>query len=365
MSRFNLLTVREVRRETTDAVSIAFDVPPDLAEAYRFIPGQYLTLEAEIAGEPVRRSYSICSGLGDGELRVAVKRVDGGRFSTFANDDLRAGQALKVMPPEGRFTAVPDPTRARTYVAFAAGSGITPIIGIARSVLAAEPHSRFSLFYGNQRASDILFREALEDLKNRYPDRFSLMHVLSREPQEVALFAGRLDAEKCNRLFRSLVDVHAVDAFYLCGPASMAADIAAVLAGHGVPEEKVHRELFTPASGGGDHAAAAARAERRERLADAVEDARSVTVLLDGVATELRVATDGPSVLDAALALRPDTPYACKGGMCCTCRCKLVEGEVEMAENYSLEPWELDAGYILSCQARPLTEKVVLDFDDV
>jgi len=362
MARFTSLKVRDVRPETSDSVSIALDVPEEQRAAFRYLPGQYLTLRQEIDGQDVRRSYSICSGLEDGEIRVAVKRVEGGAFSSFANDALKPGDMLDVMLPEGRFTVEPDPEAARTYVAFAAGSGITPVLSIAKSVLAAEPESRFTLFYGNRSVREIMFREALLDLKNRYPSRFSVLHVLSREPQEAALLNGRIDREKCESFFRSILNVHAVDRFFLCGPEGMIGDVRAALAAHGVEEEKVLFELFAPA---GD-AAAKAAAARRSRLVDESEAVRAgadVAIILDGVRTELTLGADDVSILDAALGARPDLPYACKGGMCCTCRAKVLEGRVEMDLNYTLAKEEVERGFVLTCQSHPASEKVVLDFD--
>ena len=362
MSRFHDLTVGDVRPETPDSVSVGFEVPAELVGDYRFQPGQYLTLEAEIGGEPIRRSYSICSGINDGELRVAVKRVDGGRFSGYVNDALKAGDRMRVMTPDGLFTAAPDGNAARTYVAFAAGSGITPILAIAKSVLEVEPRSRFTLLYGNRSSAEIMFRGALQDLKDRFPDRFVLMHVLSREPQEVALFNGRLDAGKCETLFRVLINVHAVDEFYLCGPEAMMAEISATLLRHGVDAGRLHRERFVPATDVATRVAAV-QAERRERLAESADGLRSVAIILVGLQTELLLATDAEPVLDAALKLRPDLPYACKGGMCCTCRARVVEGRVEMDTNWTLAAEEIARGFVLTCQSHPVTDRVVLDYD--
>jgi ring-1,2-phenylacetyl-CoA epoxidase subunit PaaE len=362
MARFTSLKVRDVRPETSDSVSIALDVPEEQRAAFRYLPGQYLTLRHEIDGHDVRRSYSICSGLDDGEIRVAVKRVEGGAFSSFANDALKPGDMLDVMVPEGRFTVEPDPNATRTYVAFAAGSGITPILSIAKSVLSAEPESRFTLFYGNRSVREIMFREALLDLKNRYPSRFSVLHVLSREPQEAALLNGRIDREKCESFFRSILNVHAVDRFFLCGPEGMIGDVRAALAAHGVEEDKIFFELFAPSN----DAAAKAAAARRSRLVNESETVRAgadVAIILDGVRTEFTLGADDVSILDAALGARPDLPYACKGGMCCTCRAKVLEGRVEMDLNYTLAKEEVERGFVLTCQSHPASEKVVLDFD--
>lgn len=364
MTRFHALKLSDVRRETRDAVSLAFEVPEQDRETFAFVPGQYLTLRAEIDGHDVRRSYSICSGVNDGELRVAIKRVDGGAFSAYANDDLKPGDSIEVMPPDGRFLAPLDPNGARAYVAFAAGSGITPILAILKSVLEVEPRSRFTLFLGNRDSESIMFRDALEDMKNRYPGRFSLTHVLSREPREVPLLNGRIDAEKCRTILGAMIKATAVHGYYLCGPEQMIAEIRETLAQAGVPEDRIHFELFTPSSDAAAKAAETRRA-RQARLtaSEAPNDAAKVTVILDGASTTLSVPRDGESILDMALKQRPDMPFACKGGMCCTCRARVVEGEVEMDINYTLAPDEIDRGFVLTCQSHPVTDTVVLDYD--
>jgi ring-1,2-phenylacetyl-CoA epoxidase subunit PaaE len=364
VTRFHDLKLSDVRRETADSVSLAFEIPDQDRDAFAFVPGQYLTLRAEIEGFDVRRSYSICSGVNDDELRVAIKRVDGGAFSAFANDDLKPGDKVGVMPPDGRFLAPLDPGQARTYVGFAAGSGITPLLAILKSVLEVEPLSRFSLILGNRDSDSIMFRGALEDLKDRYPGRFSLMHVLSREARDVALLNGRIDAEKCRTILSSMINAAAIDGFYLCGPEQMIAELRETLDQHGVPARKIHFELFT-ASSDAAAAAAATRRARQARLAASVEpvNASQVTVVLDGASTTLAVPRDGDSVLDVALRSRPDMPFACKGGMCCTCRARVIEGEVEMDINYTLAPDEIARGFVLTCQSHPVTDTVVLDYD--
>lgn len=354
--RFHRLTVRDVRRETADAVSIAFDVPAELADDYRYNPGQYLTLRATLDGEDLRRSYSICSGPDDGELRIAVKRVEGGVFSDWVNRTLTAGDAIEVMTPTGRFGATDVSGRPRIHVAFAAGSGITPVLSILRGVLAREPDSRFFLFYGNRSTGEILFREALEELKDRFLGRLSVFHVLSQEEQDLAVLTGRLDGDKVRRLLRLVVPAEAVDEVYLCGPEAMSREIQAVLAELGVAPEKVHVELFVSALGG------------RPRLKPVAPPpdtpSRTAVLTVDGKRREVPVA-DGESILDAALRAGMDLPYACKGGMCSICRAKLVEGEAAMDLNYSLEPWELEAGFILTCQSHPKTDRVVVDYDQM
>ncbi|TSD85971.1 phenylacetate-CoA oxygenase/reductase subunit PaaK [Mycobacterium sp. KBS0706] len=354
--RFHRLTIRDLRRETADAVSIAFDVPDGLAGDYRFAPGQYLTLRATIDGEDMRRSYSICSGPDDGELRIAVKRVEGGVFSDWVNRTLQPGDEIEVMTPTGRFGAPCIPERPRIHVGFAAGSGITPVLSILRGVLAREPDSRFFLFYGNRSTAEILFREALEELKDRFLGRLSVFHVLSQEEQDLAVLTGRLDDEKVRRLLRLVVPAEAVDEVYLCGPEAMSREIAATLAELGIGPEKVHVELFVSALGG---------RPRPKPVAPPLDaPSRTAVLTVDGKRREVPVA-DGESILDAALRAGMDLPYACKGGMCSTCRAKLVEGEAAMDLNYSLEPWELAAGFILTCQSHPKTGRVVVDYDQV
>ncbi len=354
--RFHRLTIRDLRRETADAVSIAFDVPAELAADYRYNPGQYLTLRATIDGEDLRRSYSICSGPDDGELRIAVKRVEGGVFSDWVNRTLTTGDAIEVMTPTGRFGATSVPDRARIHVAFAAGSGITPVLSILRGVLAREPDSRFFLFYGNRSTGEILFREALEELKDRFLGRLSVFHVLSQEEQDLAVLTGRLDGDKVRRLLRLVVPAEAVDEAYLCGPEAMSREIAGTLAELGVAAEKVHVELFVSALGG---------RPRPKPVAPASDaPSRIAALTVDGKRREVPVAED-ESILDAALRAGMDLPYACKGGMCSTCRAKLVEGEAAMDLNYSLEPWELEAGFILTCQSHPTTDRVVVDYDQM
>jgi ring-1,2-phenylacetyl-CoA epoxidase subunit PaaE len=356
--RFHRLRIADLKRETRDAVSIAFDVPAELRDLYAFEPGQYLTLRTRLEDEEVRRSYSICSGPGDGELRIAVKQVDGGAFSTWANTELRAGDELEVMTPTGRFGIAPAPGEARIHVGFAAGSGITPILSIARGVLAREPRSRFFLFYGNRTGGEMLFREQLEELKDRFLGRLSVFHVLSQEEQDIPILNGRLDGGKLRVLLRHMVPAGQVDHIFVCGPTGMSDEIEATLREMGVPEERVHVERFVSALGGRPRARVvpgAAEAEAAHRLAD---------LIVDGNRRQVKVA-DGEAILDAALRAGLDLPYACKGGMCSTCRAKVVEGTVEMAVNYSLEPWETKAGFVLTCQAHPTSERVVIDYDQM
>ena len=355
--RFHRLAVNDLRRETPDAVSLTFAIPEELADDYSFAPGQYLTLRTTMDGEEVRRSYSICSGPDDGELRIAVKKVDGGAFSSWAADELKAGDELDVMTPTGRFGVAPAPDEARVYVGFAAGSGITPILSIVKGVLAREPDSRFFLFYGNRSTSGMLFREALEELKDRFMQRLSLFHVISGEEQDIPILHGRLDGEKVRVLLRSLVPAASVDHVFICGPTGMSEDIEATCREIGIAEDRIHVERFVS----GVRRQAAPESDRARR---ARRRRRWPSLIIDGKRREVPVA-EGEAILDAALRAGMDLPFACKGGMCSTCRAKLVEGEAQMEVNYSLEPWELKAGFILTCQARPCSEKVVVDYDHV
>ncbi|MGR8920340.1 MAG: 1,2-phenylacetyl-CoA epoxidase subunit PaaE [Gammaproteobacteria bacterium] len=356
---FNPLSVAEVRRETEDAVCVSFDVPPELADAYRFRQGQYLTLRRTIDGEELRRSYSICSGVDEGSLKVAIKALQGGRFSTWANTELAAGDAIEVMPPDGSFTSALDPAHEKSYLCIAAGSGITPILSIVKSVLATEPLSQVTLLYGNQRVASIMFRDELDRLKNRYMSRFQLIHVLSRENRDVDILNGRINNRKGAELCRNLLDLDAVDEFFLCGPEAMVSEVSRGLRGAGVDEAKIHYELF------GASAEDAARAVERhhERARRFGGKLCRVTVRADGRETHLELTPDGENVLDAALDAGIDLPFACKGGACATCKAKVVEGEVEMDVHHALEDAELAAGYVLTCQAHPVSENVVIDFD--
>lgn len=351
--KFHSLKIAELRRETADAVSLRFEVPAALAEDYRFVQGQHLTLKARVGDEELRRSYSICAGVNDGELRVAIKKVAGGRFSTWANGGIQVGDVLEVMTPEGRFHTPLDPAQARHYVAFAAGSGITPILSLIKTTLAAEPQSRFTLVYGNRRQASVMFAEALEDLKNRYLARFTLYNLFSREEQEVPLFNGRLDAAKVAAFMDTLLPADTIDEAFICGPGAMIDEVEAALLGAGLSAEHIHLERF-----GVPDAAPAHHVE----AGDAPQ--ATIVVVADGLRREMEFHASDPSILDVALRAGMDLPYSCKGGVCCTCRAKVVEGKVRMDKNYTLEQPDVDAGYVLTCQAHPLTERVVISFDE-
>ena len=354
--RFHRLAVSDLRRESSDAVSLTFAIPRELADDYNFAPGQYLTLRTTIDGEEVRRSYSICSGPDDGELRIAVKKVDGGAFSNWAADELKAGDQLDVMTPTGRFGIAHAPNEARVYVGFAAGSGITPILSIVKGVLAREPDSRFFLFYGNRSTGGMLFREALEELKDRFMQQLSVFHVISGEEQDIPILHGRLDGEKVRVLLRSLVPAGSVDHVFICGPTGMSEDIEATCRDIGIAEKRIHVERFVSEFGGRPRPKAVVQVTSLPKA--------TASLIIDGKRRDVPVAEE-ESILDAALRAGMDLPFACKGGMCSTCRAKLVEGDARMEVNYSLEPWELNAGFILTCQARPVSDKVVVDYDHI
>ncbi|GAA0816219.1 1,2-phenylacetyl-CoA epoxidase subunit PaaE [Spirilliplanes yamanashiensis] len=343
---FHPLTVAGLDRLTEEAVAITFAVPPPLRELFAFRPGQHVTVRL---GDDVRRSYSICSPPGDGRtLRIGVKEVPGGAFSGHAVRALKAGDTIDVLPPLGNFTTDFDPGRARSYGAVVAGSGITPVLSLVAHGLAVEPASTFTVVYGNRHARTVMFAEELADLKDRYPARLQVVHVLSREPGEAPLLSGRIDADRMRRLLDTLLPP--VDEWFLCGPYGMVTDVRAVLAERGA--QRVHQELFFA-----DDAPPPAPA--RPTTAQAGAEA---TVLLDGRATTVTVAP-GERVLDAALRVRPELPFACKGGVCSTCRAKVTEGSVSMARNYALEPDEVAAGYVLTCQSTADTDRLVVDFD--
>ncbi len=356
-SVFHPLTVAAVEPVTDDSVAITFEVPEELREDYAFTQGQHLTIRTELAGDDVRRNYSICAPAGSGVLRVAVKRLPGGAFSEHALDVLQPGDVLDVMTPSGRFFTELDPANRKHYVCVAAGSGITPVLSLVTSTLEVEPHAQVTLVYANRTHASVMFLDEVEDLKNRYPQRFQLLHVLSREPQEVELLSGRLDSERMGRLLETLIPVDGVDEWFLCGPYVMVADLRRLLVESGVSKRSVHAEVF--------HVESSPPPRRTTVPPDggAPGEGAEVTVTLDGRRSTFRLAPDGPAVLDAALAVRSDAPFACKGGVCGTCRAKVVEGAVEMDTNWALEPDEVEKGYVLTCQSHPTTDTVVLDYD--
>ncbi|MCW3781331.1 2Fe-2S iron-sulfur cluster-binding protein [Defluviimonas salinarum] len=358
MARFYPLTVTDLRHDTRDAVVVTLAPREADRAAFHFLQGQYLTFRHAFDGEELRRSYSICSGLDDGTLRVGIKRVEGGAFSTWANEELAVGAVLEAMPPMGRFHAPIEPSQARHYLGFAGGSGITPILSIIRTVLAREPRSRFTLVYANRQISSIMFREELEDLKNLHLGRLSILHVLETEAQEIELFTGLIDAAKMEALFRSWIDPGSVDMAFICGPEPMMLAIAKSLRAHGIADDRIKFELFASGQPG------RAKQKAVSVTAAASAHATEATVTLDGTARTFRIEKEGPSLLEAALAHQIDAPYACKAGVCSTCRARVTEGEVEMAVNHALEDYEVRQGYVLTCQSRPLTDRVALSYDE-
>ncbi|HLN78698.1 MAG TPA: 1,2-phenylacetyl-CoA epoxidase subunit PaaE [Nocardioidaceae bacterium] len=352
---FHPLRIGAIEPLTEDAVAITFDVPEELKADYAFTQGQHLTVRTELAGDDVRRNYSICSPVSSGTLRIAVKRLPGGAFSEHALERLRVGDVIDVMTPTGRFFTELDPDNEKTYVCIVAGSGITPILSIVATTLETEPRSRVTLVYGNRTHASVMFLEEVEDLKDRYPDRFQLIHLLSREPQEVELFSGRLDVPRMQRLLDSLIPPVDVDEWFLCGPYELVATLRKQLIAEGVSKRSIHAEVF--------HVESTPPARRTPVSSTETTSGAEVTITLDGRRSSFRLSPDGPAVLDAALTVRPDAPFACKGGVCGTCRAKVVEGTVEMDTNWALEPDEVERGYVLTCQSHPTSERLVLDYD--
>ena len=358
VSKFYSLKVKEVRPETSDCVSVALEVPDELKELFRFAPGQYLTFKKHLKDAEIRRSYSICCSPGENELRVAIKKVEEGKFSGFANMELKPGDLLDVMPPMGKFSPRKTEKTHKHYLAFAAGSGITPIMSIMKTILQEEPNSDFTLLYGNKNRNTIIFREAIEGLKNKYMQRLRVYHVLSRETMDVPLFNGRIDAQKTLDFSQSLIDIESIDEAFICGPEDMLIAVRKQLVDLGMKSENVHIELFTSPDQPKETHEKWLKEHARESSAMS-----KVSIRLDGATFDMDLSFNGDSILDAALKNGADLPYACKGGVCSTCRAKLVEGEVEMEVNYSLEKDELAKGFVLTCQSHPKTERVVIDFD--
>jgi ring-1,2-phenylacetyl-CoA epoxidase subunit PaaE len=357
VARFHSLQVTEVRRETRDAVVVTLVPHEQDRTAFDFTQGQYLTFRRQFDGEELRRSYSICAGRDEGALRVGIKRVDGGCFSTWANEELRAGDTLEAMPPMGAFSTAIEPDGANHYLGFAGGSGITPVLSIIKTMLSREPRARFTLVYANRQISSIMFREELEDLKNMHLGRLSVIHILESEAQDIDLFTGRIDAEKCAGLFEHWIDVKSVDAAFICGPEPMMLAIAAALRDHGLRDDQIKFELFASSQPG--------RARRKAEHAGGADKGAScdATVTLDGATRSFKFPKQGQSLLDAALENHIDAPYACKAGVCSTCRAKVLEGEVEMEINHALEDYEVRQGYVLTCQCYPLSDRIIVSYD--
>lgn len=354
---FHPLTVKEIIKETSDCVSVLFDVPDVLKPEFQYTQGQSLTMRAIINGEEVRRSYSICSSPLENKLKVAIKKVDGGLFSSFANEQLKKSDVLDVMTPVGKFNTPLLSSNKKNYIGFAAGSGITPLLSIIKTTLATELNSTFTLVYANKSRASIIFFEELEGLKNKYINRFTIIYILSREKTDAAINFGRITKDKCGDLTQKLIDIKYADEFFLCGPEEMIFAVKHFLVDKGVAEMKIHFELFsTP---GGNKAAS-------HKLQAAIIDGpqSNITIKLDGRSFDFTIPfNSNDSILDAAMKQGADVPYACKGGVCCTCKAKLLEGKVTMDVHWGLEQEEIEQGYILTCQSHPVTEKVVIDFD--
>ncbi|PFG11231.1 1,2-phenylacetyl-CoA epoxidase subunit PaaE [Marinobacter sp. LV10MA510-1] len=359
MNKFYSLALKEVRPETRNAVSLCFELPAEGAEKFKYKQGQHLVVRTTVDGEEVRRTYSICSSVNDQELRIAIKRVPGGVFSSFANDLLKPGSVLDVMPPQGHFSVELDPERKGNYLAVAAGSGITPILSIIKTTLETEPRSEFTLFYGNKGTSSTMFRDQLQDLKNEHMTRFNLVYIFTREEQDIDLYNGRIDSDKCDRLFDHWINAKNLTAAFLCGPQMMTETVSDSLVRHGMDKSKVHYELFTPVGG-----VPKARKDRAETKVD-LQAVSVVTVKADGRSLTFDLVRDTKSILQAGNDEGADLPYSCQAGVCSTCRAKVIEGEVEMDQNFALEDYEVAAGYVLSCQCYPVSDKVVLDYDEM
>lgn len=354
MSRFQPLKVTEIQKTIRDAVVVTLE--PENG-GFDFIQGQYLTFRRDFDGDELRRSYSICAGLDDGKLQVGIKRVEGGAFSTWANEDLKAGDVVEAMQPMGNFHTPISRDAAKSYLGFAGGSGITPVLSILKTVLKREPNSTFTLVYANRGIASIMFREELEDLKNLYLGRFNVIHVLESDAQEVELFQGLVTRDKCGELFKGWIDIASVDVAFICGPEPMMLGIAEALREHGLKDDQIKFELFASGQPG--------RAKRKARAKSAVsKDAMTqARVTLDGATRAFQMPKDGLTVLEAALENDVDAPFACKAGVCSTCRAKVLEGEVEMIANHALEDYEVAQGYVLTCQCYPISDTLVVDYD--
>ena len=363
MARFFPLNVTDVRRETRDAVVVTLAPREEDKDRFGYMQGQYLTFRRDFDGEELRRSYSICAGLDEDMLRVGIKHIDGGCFSGWANAELKAGDVLEAMPPMGSFHAPLDAEAKKTYLAFAGGSGITPVLSIIKTVLAREQHSDITLVYGNRSVASIMFREELEDLKNTHLGRFNIIHVLENEAQEIDLFSGRIDQEKCRLLFDGWIDIGAVDMAFICGPEPMMLAIAAVLREHGLRDDQIKFELFASAPRPNRAQRAPAKTAGTDEGAADNNKICQATITLDGTTKTIEMPSSGQSVLQAALAADIDAPHACTAGVCSTCRALVLEGEVEMQTNHALDDYEVDRGYVLTCQCYPLSDRVVVDYD--
>lgn len=355
------LTVTDVRPETDEAVCLTLEPPTELRDKFRFRAGQYLTLRATIDGETISRSYSICSGEDDDLLQVAIKRVPGGRFSNWANDHLKAGDVVESLPPQGHFTADIDPNHAKSYMMIAAGSGITPILSLIKTLLAKEPKSQVTLIFGNRRTGSVMFRDDLSFIKNRYLDRFQWINIMDEEDQGSDLLNGRIDNEKGAALHKAgLIDVINTDEAFICGPEAMMSEVSRGFRASGLSDEQIHYELFSSSSEDAEAALEKAR-ERQRKFGE--EKLSRVTIVADGRSLTFDLATVGENILDAGLHQGMELPHACKNGVCATCKARLIKGKVDQDLTHGLEPSEIEEGYILTCQAHPISDEVEVDFD--
>jgi ring-1,2-phenylacetyl-CoA epoxidase subunit PaaE len=350
---FHKLTVKEIINETSDCVSISFEVPKELEKEFSFKQGQNITIKTDL--DDTRRSYSICSSPLEKELRIAVKKVPNGVFSTFATEKLKPGDELEIMPPTGTFFTEVKSSNRKDYVFFAAGSGITPVISIIKTILLTENHSKVTLVYGNKNISSIIFKEEIEALKDKHLERFRVYYILSRERTEADFNYGRIDVSKCNHLSK-LINIEAIDDFFICGPEQMIFTIKDFLTGWGIKSEKIHFELFTTPTRKNTQIYTTAK--------QTAEEGSEVTIKVDGRSYDIILDYNSNTILDAGLAQGIDLPFACKGGVCCSCKAKLIEGKVEMEANYGLEDSEVKDGFILTCQSHPRSKKVIVDYDE-
>ncbi|MFY7898836.1 MAG: 1,2-phenylacetyl-CoA epoxidase subunit PaaE [Chitinophagaceae bacterium] len=351
--QFYSLTVDSIEQITNACVAVSFNIPKELKDIFSYTQGQYITIKKTINNQEIRRSYSLCSSPLESNFTIAIKRVSGGIFSTYANKDLKVGDSLEVMPPKGKFFTPIHAAQQKKYVAFAAGSGITPIISIIKTTLLTEPYSQFILVYGNSNRNTIIFREALENLKNKFTKRLSIIHVLSKENTDSLIHFGRINQEKCSQLFDKLVPLNA-DEYFICGPMEMTFSVKQFLEEKAVATNKIHYELFTGAK---------QKLATKVASSETIETISHVEIVIDGRTTKFSIPYNN-NILDAALQHGADLPFACKGGVCCTCKAKLISGNVTMENNYALEAEEVDNGFILTCQAKPTTENVVISFDE-
>ena len=355
---FRSLTIRDIRKETQDCISVSFHIPEEWAEEFRFKAGQNITIRTQMLGEELRRSYSICAAPHENELRIAIRKAPGGRFSTYALESLKAAQALDVLPPTGNFHLDIDEKNKKHYIAFAAGSGITPVISLIKTILKEEPLSQVSLIYGNRSRNSIIFREELEGLKNTHPEHFQLIHTFSREKADAPLNEGRIDADKCELIFKKIVPLTADSVFLLCGPSPMIFGVRDWLIRHDVAPHEIHYELFS------DPGEKTQSGSKRDTISGITDQQKSaVSIRLDGITHNFQLPYQGDTILEAAIKQGADLPYACKAGVCATCRAKLLEGKVTMDQNYALADEELQDGFILTCQSHPASPQLSIDFD--